>query len=139
MTQSAAPSRGLHIGLWVVQVLLALAFGMAGLFKLSTSGPDLVAAGMAWAGRYSDGTRLLIGGSEFLAAVGLILPSALRIMPRLTAVAAGGLVLVMVLAAVDHGTNGEMENTPVNLIMGSMAALVAWGRWVGAPIKSGSK
>jgi hypothetical protein len=33
--------KGLHITLWIVQVLLALAFGMAGFMKLTTPSPSL--------------------------------------------------------------------------------------------------
>ena len=36
MTTAPAPSKGLHIGLWVVQGLLAFAFAASGAMKLTT-------------------------------------------------------------------------------------------------------
>src|SRR5438105_4208073 len=90
-------SRGLHIALWVVQVLLGLAFLMAGSLKsfqsmaaLATMMPWTVAAGTAL-------TRF-IGISELAGGLGMILPAATRIKPGLTALAGAGLVTVMVLA-----------------------------------------
>ncbi len=125
--------KGLHIGLWVVQVLLALAFGMAGVMKMTTPIADL-AAQMAWTGELPGLVRF-IGVSEFLGAIGLILPSALRIQPKLTGFAAIGLVVVMILAAAFHTSRGE-PGLPVNLVLGAMAAFVAWGRLRAAPIAS---
>ncbi|MFT4626638.1 MAG: putative oxidoreductase [Myxococcota bacterium] len=129
-----APSKPLHIGLWVVQVLLAIAFGMAGAMKAMTAAPDLVAQGMAWAGRVPGWLVPIIGVSELLGAIGLILPSALRIQPKVTGVAALALLLVMVLAGLEHGMAGELSALPVNVILGGMCAFVAWGRLSGAPI-----
>lgn len=133
-TTAPSPSKGLHIGLWVVQVLLAVAFGMAGMMKLSTAPADLVAQGMAWAGRVPAALVPFIGAVEALAAVGLILPSALRILPWLTPLAASGLVVVMVLAAGEHGMNGEAPMIGINVALGGLAAFVAWGRHKKAPI-----
>ena len=48
------PSKGLRIGLWIVQGLLALTFVGTGLWKLATPIPDL-AAKMPWMGQVSPG------------------------------------------------------------------------------------
>jgi putative oxidoreductase len=37
MRTAASPSRGLHVMLWIVQVVLAAMFGMAGVLKLTQS------------------------------------------------------------------------------------------------------
>lgn len=126
--------KGLHIGLWVVQALLALAFVGAGATKLMNGPEALVAMGMNWPNRMPSFMRFVIGGSEVAGALGLILPSALRIMPQLTAAAAAGLALVMVLAGADHAMAGEMGNLPPVVVLGSLAGFVAWGRAIGAPI-----
>lgn len=127
------PARGLHISLWIVQGLLALAFGMAGTMKLLTPIAELAEA-MPWV---ADAPLLarFIGASELAAALGLILPAALRILPRLTAWAGVGLVVVMVLAAGFHASLGEFASLPVNVLLGALAGFVAWGRFKAAPIE----
>ncbi|MES2643128.1 MAG: DoxX family protein [Myxococcota bacterium] len=125
--------KGLHIGLWVVQGLLAAAFGLAGVMKLTTPIAEL-AQTLPWVTESGAGLVRFIGASELAGAVGLILPSALRIQPKLTALAAAGLVLVMILASAFHLSRGEGAAVPVNLVLGGLAAFVAWGRWSGRPI-----
>jgi hypothetical protein len=126
-------SKGLHIGLWVVQVLLALAFAATGFGKLSMPWTDLLTK-MPWTGDVGEPVVRFIGTSEILGALGLILPSATRIKPRLTSLAAAGLVTIMVLASLFHASRGEFKVIPVNLVLGSLAAFVAWGRFKKAPI-----
>lgn len=125
--------KGLHIGLWIVQGLLAVAFGMAGVLKTIMPISEL-AAQMGWPGDLPAALVRFIGLSELAAAVGLILPAALRIRPILTPLAALGLVVVMVLAAGFHLVRGEVEALPINLAFGALAAFVAWGRYKKAPI-----
>ena len=62
----------MNIILWIVQILLALAFGAAGLMK-ATKPVDTMVARMAWAADYSPRTIKLIGVVEILGALGLIL------------------------------------------------------------------
>jgi hypothetical protein len=64
----------------------------------------------------------------------MILPSALRIKPVLTPLAGAGLVVIMCLAVLFHLSRGEAAVTPVNLVLGALAAFVAWGRYTRAPI-----
>ena len=132
MTKS--PSGALHYGLWVVQILLALAFVMAGLTKLSTAPSELVANGMTWAERVPSWLVSVIGLSELLGGLGMFLPSALRIQPALSGWAGVGLLTVMVLAAGEHALAGEFGAIVVNVVLGAMAAFVAWGRLGAAPI-----
>lgn len=130
----ATPSRALTVGLWIAQILLALAFLMAGGMKLATPPDELIANGMMFVERYGGGLTLFIGIAEVLGAIGLILPAALRIAPSLTGWAAVGLLVVMVLALGDHAMNGE-PFVP-NIVLGLLAAFVAWGRLSAAPIRS---
>lgn len=119
--------------LWAAQVLLALAFGMAGAVKLFTPIEGL-AAQMGWPGDVSPLLVRFIGLSELAGALGLILPSALRIRPALTPLAATGLVVVMVLAAGFHVIQGEAPMALPSLVLGTLAAFVAWGRSKKTPI-----
>ncbi len=132
-----APSKALHITLWVAQVLLALAFLGSGLMKLSMP-IDELAKNMAWVARSSPGLVRFIGTAEFLGALGLILPSLTRIRPGLTPLAALGLVVVMVLAAGVHLMNGEGPMIAPNIVLGGIAAFIAWGRGRKAPIQARS-
>ncbi len=84
-------SKALHISLWVVQVLLALAFGMAGFMKVSMPISELAAKGMGFVNHTSEGLVRFIGTVELLGALGLILPAATRIKPILTPIAAIGI------------------------------------------------
>ncbi|HEX2184038.1 MAG TPA: DoxX family protein [Chloroflexota bacterium] len=112
-----------NVAVWGLQVLLALAFGAAGVMKIVTPVDQLVANGMAWTSAVPPIAVTLIGVAEILGAVGLILPAATRIRPELTPAAAAGLGVTQVLAAVFHVTRGEGMMVPVNLVL----ALLAFG------------
>jgi len=62
---------------------------------------------MAWMYELSPGLHYFSGSVEILAALGLNLPGLTRIQPRLTPLAALGLVLVMLGAAAWHVGRGE--------------------------------
>ncbi|NNE55690.1 MAG: DoxX family protein [Flavobacteriales bacterium] len=126
-------SKGLHIALWVAQGVLAAAFIMAGFMKITLPMDEMAANGMSFVTAFSEGMVRFIGISEILGGIGLILPAALRIKPIFTPVAASGLALVMVLAAIYHISVGE---APVpNIILFALAVFVAWGRFKKAPIQ----
>jgi uncharacterized membrane protein YphA (DoxX/SURF4 family) len=133
-TPAATPSKGLHIALWVAQVVLAAMFGMAGVMK-STAPISELAAQMGWPGVLPPALVRFIGVSELAGAIGLVLPAATRIRPQLTPLAAAGLALVMVLAALFHVARAEWGALPFNFGLGALAAFVAWGRWKKAPIR----
>jgi hypothetical protein len=71
----------------------------------------------------------LIGTAELAAALGLILPAAARVAPVLTPLAATGLVVLMVLAAITHARRREPGGIAVNAVLLVLAAVVAWGRF----------
>jgi putative oxidoreductase len=118
---------------WSAQVLLAALFGMAGLMKLTAPLTDLVAK-LVWPGAVPEGLVRFIGAAELTGAVGLLLPALTRIQPRLTGLAALGLVLVMALAVPFHLSRGELQALGVNLPLGALALFVAWGRLKKAPL-----
>ena len=125
----------MNILLWLVQILLACAFGMAGVMK-STQPVDVLAAnGIAWAPQLPLALVRFIGISEFLGAVGLILPALTKIKPFLTPLAALGLLTIMILAMGFHVSRGEAGALPVNMVLGGLAAFVAWGRTSKVPIR----
>lgn len=126
-------SNNWNIGLWLAQILMTGLFGMVGMTKLTTPIPEL--AGMLpWVTEYPEMLVRFIGISELLGAVGLILPTALRIQPKLTNYAAISLAIVMVLATIFHLYRGEYEMTPANIILLGILLLINWGRNKKAPI-----
>lgn len=137
ITSTARPSRTLHIILWVLQVLLAAAFLMFGLMKLTTPIAQL-AGSLPWVTDVPAGLVRVIGLAEVVGALGLILPSVTRIRPNLTPLAALGLVAVMVLASIFHVTRGEAMMLPMNLVLAVLAGVIAWGRTRKAPIAARS-
>ena len=117
----------MNIALWIVQALLAIAFLMAGGMKLMQP-KEKLAERMAWVEDFSQNTIRGIGLLEVLGAIGLILPWALTIVPELTGFAAIGLVLTMIGAAVTHLRRGETQMIVPNVVLGLLAAFVAYGR-----------
>lgn len=126
-------NKGLNIALWVVQVLLAVAFAGAGFLKLTAPIADL-AAKMAWINPSNPGLVRFIGAVEILGAIGLIVPAATRIKPVLTALAALGLTIVMVLAVGTHVMMNDIPGAVPSIVLGALSAFVAWGRGRKAPI-----
>jgi uncharacterized membrane protein YphA (DoxX/SURF4 family) len=122
------------IGLWVAQVLLAVAFGAAGVMKLFMPYAD-VAAQMAWAAASPEWLVRFIGFAELAGALGMILPALTRILPWLTPLAGLGFAVIQVLAIGVHAARGETAmSLPVNLVLLALSLFVAWGRWRKAPI-----
>ena len=133
-TPSPSRSKVLHVSLWVVQVLLALAFGWPDSMKVSQPIAAL-AHGMPWTQAVPAALVRFIGTMELLGALGLLLPSITRVLPQLSALAGSGLTVIMVLAMGFHISRGEMYGIPPTLILGCLAGFVAWGRFAGAKIE----
>jgi putative oxidoreductase len=131
---AVAPARAWHYGLWAVQLLLGAGFIMGGLMKAVMPVAEL-AQDAAWITALPVALLRFIGVAELAGGLGLILPAATRIRPGLTPLAGLGLATIMALAFVFHIPRGEIDALPVNLVMGGLAALVAWGRWRKAPIQ----
>lgn len=60
---------------------------------------------------------------------GIVLPALTGIAPSLTPIAAAGIVMIMVGAAVTHFVRKEPALVVPNIILGAAAAFVAWGRF----------
>ncbi|QKE83164.1 DoxX family protein [Arthrobacter sp. NEB 688] len=119
----------MNIVLWVVAVVLALAFLAAGAMKLTRPKAALAESGLAWVEDFSPGAVKGIGAVEVLGALGLVLPAVTGIAPVLVPLAATGLALTMLGAAVVHGRRGETQMIGINVVLLLLAAFVAWGRF----------
>jgi uncharacterized membrane protein YphA (DoxX/SURF4 family) len=117
-----------NIVLWVLQGVLAAVFLAAGAMKLTQPKAKL-ASSMAWVEDFPAATVKAIGGLEAFAAFGLVLPAASGIATVLTPLAAAGLVLLMVGAAVTHTRRKEPQVIGVNVILLLLALVVSWGRF----------
>ena len=120
----------MNIVLWVVQVLLALAFfahGWLFLFPPAAVAEQMNASLPRW-------FQLFLGVAEVLAAVGLTLPGVTRIMPWLVTAAAGGIMIVTVSATAFHLVRGEMSSAAITLLLLAMATFVAYMRHRVLPI-----
>ena len=138
-TTSPGPSearpagRGLHVGLWIVQGLLALFFLMAG-FNHGLVPIEEAAKSSPWITGIPVALARFIGFAELAGGVGLIVPAATRIQPWLTPLAAVGLAIIMALAIPFHIVRGEANTIFIHVIVASLAAFVAWGRFRKVPI-----
>jgi hypothetical protein len=122
--------------LWIIQVLLALLFLLAGGVKLflptdALKGPIPLPVSFL----------RFIGVCEALGGLGLILPGLLRIWPGLTPLAGAGLVLIMIGATVVNLLGSGVAFASITLMIACLAAFVAYGRWRLAPHRgrSGSR
>jgi uncharacterized membrane protein YphA (DoxX/SURF4 family) len=116
-----------NVALWIVQILLAVAFLGAGVMKLSQP-KDKIEKSMPWATDFSGGAVKAIGLAEVLGAVGLVLPALTGIATILVPLAAAGLAVIMIGAIVVHARRGEGQMIGANVVLLLLALFVAWGR-----------
>ena len=128
-------TKTLNIILWISQIILAGMFIMAGYMK-TTMPIEQLSALLPWTKDVPVWLVRFIGASEFLGALGLILPSLLRIKPILTPIAALGIIAIMVMAAIFHVTRTEFSGAVFTVILASVAAFIGWGRWKKVLIQS---
>src|SRR5262249_30391992 len=120
-------SRGLSIGLWIVQVLLFVLFAGTGLWKLLTPISKLAAV-FPWMGQVSPVFLRATAVIDLLGGLGILLPALTRIRPGLTVLAALGCAIAF------HISRGEAAATPFNFVLVGLSIFVFWGRRFGAPI-----
>jgi putative oxidoreductase len=126
----------MNVALWIVQGLLAMTFlgiGYNHAFKIENMKPM---PGMGWINRVPAGLMTFIGFAEMAGSIGVLVPAITGILPGLTPLAAAGLALIMLLAAIFHIPQRETEgrNIVTNLVLLALAAFVAYGRWVLVPL-----
>lgn len=125
----------MNILLWVLQVLLAVAFfahGWLFLFPPAEMVEQMNASLPRW-------FQLFLGVAEVLAAVGLTLPGITRIQPSMVVYAAAGIMVVMVSATVWHIARGEISSAFITLILLGIATVVGYWRLRIVPIAPRSR
>lgn len=120
----------MNVVLWIVQVLLGLAFLGAGSFK--TFQYERAKTQMNWIPDVSRNLVAFIGIAELLGGLGLILPALTGTLTWLTPLAGAGLALAMLLAVGFHIRRSDGQIAP-SAVLFVLTAFVAYGRWVIAP------
>lgn len=118
----------MNAALWAVQIFLAVVFASSGLAKLTMSKPRMIATGQTGVAPFPLPVIRLTAACEVLAAIGLILPGLLKVAPLLTPLAAVGLMVVMVGAAISHRSLHEYPQVGLNLLLFLLALFVVIGR-----------
>jgi uncharacterized membrane protein YphA (DoxX/SURF4 family) len=120
----------MNITLWILQVLLAVAFAAHGAMMLAPP-PEIAVLMNAQLPRWF---QIFIGASEVLAAIGLTLPGMTRIMPGLVPAAAAGVMVVMISATALHLWRHEYSSAATTFVLLLIATFVAYNRWRPYPI-----
>jgi uncharacterized membrane protein YphA (DoxX/SURF4 family) len=129
----ATSSKVLNITLWIAQILLALTLIWAASMKLFQP-IEKLAAMWPWAGQVPPSLVKCTGMVDLLGGLGLILPALLRIKPKLTPIAALGIIALMICASVFHISRGEGAMIGPNIVFALIAIFIAWGRFRKVPI-----
>jgi len=120
--------------LWILQILFGVYFIGVGISHFVV--PDGLPGPMEWMYDLSDGLHAVAGTAEILGGIGLIVPALTKIQPRLVPMAAAGLVVVMLGAAIWHIGRGEPSNAVQNVIIGAILGYIAYGRYRLEPIEA---
>ena len=118
--------------LWVLQVLAALVYGASGVMKVFMF--DKISGDVPSFGALPREAWLALGIIELVCAVGLIVPSALRWRPSLTAVAATLLAIESLVFVGVHVEYRETASIIMVGVLGLLMAFIAYGRMFLKPI-----
>jgi uncharacterized membrane protein YphA (DoxX/SURF4 family) len=121
----------MNVVLWIGQGVLAAIFAVSGTLKSTQSKERMLATGQTGVREFPLPAIRLVAAAELLAVVGLIVPQASGVAPVLTPLAALGLAVVMVGAAVAHTRLQEAPTAAVNVAILLLCAAVAAGRLAG--------
>lgn len=115
--------------MWVIAIVLSVVFSVAGMIQLLFSKEQLVTAGLGSTEAFSAKTVKIVGALEIVAAIGLLLPPLLDVLPAIVPLSASGLALLMVCAAVVHARRREFGLILLNITLLVLAVIVAVGRF----------
>jgi uncharacterized membrane protein YphA (DoxX/SURF4 family) len=116
----------MNIALWIVQLVLGLAFIAFGSTKVQY---EKALVSLPWVKDTSKGLTLFVGSAELLGGLGVIVPGIIGIWTSLIPLAALGIAIIMIFAAVFHAKRKEYKAIIMNLILLILALFVAYGRY----------
>ena len=106
--------------LWIIRIILALFFILAA-YSHGFAPYDVAVKNAHWIADVSPTFRLFLGVVELAGGIGMLIPNTSR-------AAALGLVALMICATAFHLSRGEAHIIWMNLMLGVLAAIVAWRR-----------
>jgi hypothetical protein len=124
----------MNILLWALQIVLALKFVSVTFTHGLRPDETKMQRGTQKLGALARPLLTLIALCTLLGGVSLILPAATGILTWLTPWSAALLALMMLFAVGFHVACRESPNIVVSLILCALAAFLAYGRWVIAPL-----
>lgn len=120
----------MNVAAWIVSAVLAALYVMAGFTKIVKSRAEMLTEPrLAWVEDFGPGQIKAIGAVEIAGALGLVVPWLTEIAIILTPVAAVGLALLQVGAAITHGRRGEGTAVAINVVLCALAVFVAAVRY----------
>jgi putative oxidoreductase len=122
----------LNVLLWIAQGLIALTLIWAAYAKLLQPIEE-TAKMLPWA-LDNPGLLTFTGIIDLLGGIGIILPAALKIQPKLSVFAAYGTIALMIAASIFHVSRGESSLIGMNIFFLILAVFIVWGRTKKAPI-----
>ena len=124
----------MHRLLWLLQIVFGLYFVAIGIMHFVV--PDGLPEAMSWMYDLPDTLHIVSGTAEILGGLGLILPGLTRIRPELTWMAAFGLAIVMLGAAIWHIGREEYVQMALNLVNIAVLVFIGYGRLRLHPLRS---
>lgn len=115
----------MNIFLWIVQILLGLLFLFAGVSKFLMPAEEMAKSMPTY---LSVGFIYFIGICEILGGIGLIVPWATGILPKLTPLAAVGLLIIMIGATVVTAMGPMAATAAIPAVFAVLCGLIAYGR-----------
>ncbi len=122
----------MNILLWVLQVLVALMYGVSGTMKIFMF--DKISGEVASFGALPREAWMVLGIVELVCTIGLIVPAAFHWQPTLTVLAATVLAIESLVFVWVHVKYGETGSIIMSGVLGLLMAFVAYGRLVLKPI-----
>jgi uncharacterized membrane protein YphA (DoxX/SURF4 family) len=121
----------MNVALWIGQGVLAALFAVSGSVKSTMSKERMIATGQTGVREFPLPVIRMVAALELLAVIGLLVPQATGVAPVFTPLAALGLAVVMVGAAVAHARLHERGTSALNLVIMLLCLAVAIGRLAG--------
>lgn len=122
----------MNVFLWILQVLAAVLYGASGVMKVFLF--DKVSADVPSFGALPREAWMALGILELVCTVGLIIPSAFRLWPGLTVVAATVLSVESLVFIWVHVQYREIPPIVLSALLGLVMAFIAYGRLVLKPL-----
>jgi hypothetical protein len=119
----------MNLALWIAAGFLAAVALAGGISKTFVPKEKLDAHPLSWTSGASAAFVKTLGVLELLAAVGLILPAVVDVVPVMVPVTAACWVVLMIGAVITHGRLGQPKLVVVTSIYLAVAAFIAWGRF----------